>query len=484
MKRIRRKGKALPLAILLLAGLHSLANAQEYVKYIGVKSHSSIVRCVDREKRLVWHASEHQIFQGFSLYKDNDYGCQIPMLQIPTDISVSDFRMNGNKVYFCGKRKLSDTQYVAILGTFDLQGFPSGSKVYIIPHDNFSEFRRMVAFSKQKRAPDGLRVTETFVMMTAKTQDGKWTIVDAEPIINDYHRVNPDPARWRFQALDTQNDSLASHYFQDITVTSDYVIATSSVKDISSTKYRRYLWYFPLAEIPKVTFLGTPQRVIHSSVAEETLLVQSCGGNDFVTVSLTRSNSMWFGGFSRQIVNIDYFKDLDLMQRTYTNYAGGFSCIKLQDMVWNYGDREMDILVYDSSASESYKRNGHLWHVPETRLTAETRGVVDEHFFEHYKILSLDYCHNDNRSFIASGRHGDEKDEWGVPQDDAPHLFKYKYNSWGECSQSGIIHVDKKRPSTRRYYLSIPWVSTERGRTMLPTTTETTEISTYCETNN
>ena len=419
------------------------AKAQDYTKeMMWTKSDNSIVRKVDNTNRLVYN--EGYLHPSFMMFTDASSSTQD--LYLPDSYSVSDFKVEGETVYFCGKTNTGK----AIMGYFSLTNFPYTS-VYFYTHDCYAEFNKMESYTIYSASS-----SEYHIVMSARKSSGEWNMVDSYEI--PYNR-------WLFYSYVTDSDSISGHKFTDIAVTNNYVLATS-IKTGTHNASKPYLWYF---EKPTVLnshmFSVRVQRRLFQYFQPSWILVEQIENNRFVTVCHYGINSFAVDDYNGVYHNNNIFSSINWATSTCT----------LREVKKNLDSREVDILFYGGTKLSLLTHRSQICHLP-LAVLENNGGTISAHQYQTQNLKSFDYLENMSDCYIASG----------IPlsnTDCVLNLYKYKYDYDGDCSDMDILSTEKDPHVKELYNQEIGDSYRYFYRAIMSTTTGTTTIVPICPAN-
>ncbi len=381
-------------------------------------------------------------------------------IDLPAGWRIYDFTDMDGIVYFCGKRVDTvvgnDTSYTSLMGYFRLADYPN-CDLHVFANDNFSVFQNLAPYRNNGKH---------HIIMTAKTSDGKGTLVDA-------YADKQANQRWYFDALNTRNDSLSGVSFLSLAITHDYILASSTNgwpnNPQAAPLVTSHLWYF---ERGSQSVFSNISRIKYSGVFN--LLVKSFGqtgtANEFLTIAHESKNS---------VISVDYFKLFSLIKHLSLSTSLGFllrNYPSTREAMWNYKRNELDILYWTyplRSTEPTY--SSHILHMPKTLIENNSSTVTaNEHIFSDYAIWSL--THERNNASI-----------WGVGCENNPYnyntplAFKYTPTHWGNCTQKSSQKLNKDYPNRKRTIQQIGTTQTICNETILTPHSYNSDIHTICD---
>ena len=226
--------------LLALSGIHSSATAQnEYEKIIPEKTDTSIVRYVKtgpfKNNMIVY--TRYQNVSCFHMFSNGSETTKDLYLY---STYISDFIIKDSmNVYFCGY-SIENDEKKSLIGSFSLTGFPR-CLVALSNLDGFAEFKRIESYYIRHNT----RKEDHFVMI-ANTTNNLSTLIDGYKTPDD---------KWQFFYLTPQQEHIKGYTFNDITVTNDYLVASSSPQ--KTQKANAYLWLFTLPNSTNTPILST-----------------------------------------------------------------------------------------------------------------------------------------------------------------------------------------------------------------------------------
>lgn len=434
--------------LLLIDGVVINLWAQEYTHTVNEKTTYSIVQNVDNTTKIVCNNYDGRA--TFIMF--TDASTTASTLIFDQGFSVSDFIIKENFVFFCGKREnTSSNEQKAIFGYYNLSTFPN-STVYYYTHDDYVEFHKIESYTIYSAS-----APENHIVMTAKTSQGSWNIVDSyEGVYN----------RWLFYSLYLYStDSLANHEMKDIAITDSYVIATSEHIHGSSSVpiHTVYTWWFTKPHVPNGNmFAPEVKRCSFSGRYTHNPVVEQCGGNRFVIA---------YGKENSYIVINEYNGVAPTNQLIIPVLFNTYPL----EMKMNPDSHEVDMLVYsktDAPFPFTIPASYYFVHVPLPVL--HTGGTLDAHLFQSHIIHSFDYINTSN-CYIASGEKNDIVN--------VLKLYKYKYNFWGDCttiqSYTSTNKYTERRPTYQESDASLKYY----WRYIMQTTIGEADIFQECNSN-
>lgn len=428
--------------MLFFVGEWNLVIAQEYTKeLVNTKSETSIIRRVNSTDRLV--CNDDFVKSTFMLFTDGSTFTH--NLSLDVGFHVSDFIIRDRMVYFCGKKTdVNPNEEVAILGYFSLTGFPS-TTVYYHRHEEFAEFRKIESYKVYYESEQ-----EFHIVLTAKKSEQEWSLIDSYELPYD---------AWGFQALLYYDDSVVNHTFLDISVSDNYVVATSTknYNDPSKdTLYSRkaFLWFFMKPTVLHSNIFNVfVSRIKYPGLLSRDLIVERTTGNYFITVCSNNRNTL----------AVDYF---NTTVHTGRMQIPALVWITPIDIKYNYDSHKTDILVqYNIYARAS---RSFFYHVN------PINGEINTHMYTNQKITSFDYLGDMSDCFVSSGVNYENENNF-------LRLYKYKYNEWIQCPEKTIIPVKSVNVNMVPYKQDFITRDKYYYRKTMNTTMGTTSISVDCE---
>lgn len=213
----------LTITMLPLLSLH----AQDAIMQVyGLYGNQSIIREVSSQKRLVYSNPNKLVFAQVE-----DSTSSVDLLELPEDfMSVSDFTISNNYVYFCGMLKSG----VPAMGRFLLTPFPPYSLTYcaITGVDTITAIKVFESFEYPPKEPP------KHVLMIG-SKDGKGILIDA--------MLAPGGWDTYYITLLTKEGYTVRH--DDIDILDDYVVVASHrlygfiIDDLNPPTGQGFVWY-------------------------------------------------------------------------------------------------------------------------------------------------------------------------------------------------------------------------------------------------
>ncbi len=372
--------------LLTLLSAAPVASAQEYIKEIvGTDCSYSIVREYKANIRIVYNYGSTSTLGGEFLLV-TETGVTTPVLALRDDISVSDFEIFNDTVYFCGIGYLGYTR--GIVGHFPLSSF-SSSLVDIIFTTDYEQFIRLEVFRSKYGG-------QLHLALTGKLRGGGNCLVDVPnptsgtPLIfyhtilynYDYNEIN------------------------DVAVTDNYIVAT--LRNPRGNHEGR-LYYFGHPSPGTHFFYGLVNTVEVDRDITSFMILEACH-DDFFVVSYrtTYGNDAWIHvkGYSGTTNNPG---DAAI----HTQYVNHYPV----DVKYSNHGEELDVLSNEFTGTDT---NSVVYHIP-------YGGHITSRRFDSQRICSIDYLQTDPLHFIASGRGQD-----GL-------LWVYKYSPMNEKPMCSIM---------------------------------------------
>ena len=360
---MKHHNKSFALLFLLLAQLAAVpsARAQEYIKEVVLQeSRFNIIREYRANTRIVY-TKESSTNYGGEFLMITESGITTPLISLRDDISVSDFEILNDTVYFCGISYLYYTR--GIVGYFPLSSFPTSS-VDIIFTTDYEQFIKLEAFHSKYGG-------QLHLALTGKMRDGAYCLVDVPNPTSGtpcsfYHIYLPD-----YIAAD------------DVAVTSNYIVAT--VRN-SRDNHEGKLYYFAHPSPGMTFFYGIVNTLYVDYNITSFMHLEACY-DDFFVVSYRTT----------------YLEDPWIHVKGYTGTTNnpGDAAIHTQyvnhypvDVKYSSQGEDLDVLSVELTGTDT---NSVIYHIPYS-------GYVMSRRYNDQLMCSLDYLQTDSLCFIASGR--------------------------------------------------------------------------------
>lgn len=362
---MEHNNKTIALLILLLVQLAIVpsARAQEYIKEISQQeSRYSIVREYKSDVRIVYNKESYTYFGGEFLMI-TESGVTTQLIALGDDISISDFEILNDTVYFCGIGYLGYTR--GIVGYFSLSPFPS-TMVDIIFTEDYEQFIRLEAFRSKYGG-------QLHLALTGKLRGGGCCLVDVPNPTSGtpchfYHTLLHD---YNYNAVD------------DVAVTDNYIVATLRNPRGS---HEGKLYYFGHPSPGTHFFYGLVNTVDVDRDITSFMFLEACH-DDFFVVSYrtTYGDNAWI-----HVKGYSGTTNTPGDAAIHTRYVNHYPV----DVKYSSHGEELDVLSNEFTGTDT---NSVVYHIP-------YGGHITSRRYDGQRICSIDYLQPDPLHFIASGR--------------------------------------------------------------------------------
>lgn len=378
---------ALVFAQLAMSGTLS---AQNFIKKVTMEGGPSIIRTIDNTHWLTY-CENSKGRKDFYIVPQN--GTVIDNMQIKDQtIHVSDFVINADTVYFCGKKD-TESSSVAIMGYFSVAGAQFDTVIY-------ETFPEVLSFN----AIDAFRLEgHIYAALTATTTSGLETMADIRHLsgnIWECNVVEPNFGNWTFD---------------DVTVTGRYIIYTSRAG--GDNKFKSRIWFVdrPVYYGSSIFLSSIPYNEFALPYLTGKMLVGKVGGW-FYTAAPTANGTVLLHQYALDVytVSVEF------------NGIGNFA---VNDITYALWPRTAEVLVVTDNGGTSDSR---IYHIPQTAF--DQKATAGIHLYPGYEIHSLDISSELDSLFVASGR------DFAYTEH---HAFRYKLNKY-KCAEKEWTELDIK----------------------------------------
>lgn len=411
-------------------------DAQSFIKDVSVKlDEKSIIRTIDSDNWLI-SISDANVA---SFVWANEFSSMVDLLTLPYIENgyyvISDFEILNDTAYFCGYKKEGSDTEVGIWGYINLAGFSSSDVRYC-------EFPPSRRFDKLDLYEDEGRPHIAMIGVSDNTEEF--------PIIVEVTETGPDS--WLFRLLDySLFQKLSWFFFDDVTVTDDYVIASS--RNTFDNHASVHLF---------------PKPSSYSSFLAGNNIVVSLGIYPIGPVLLEYLSSNFFS-FLAELDSGDFsvgFYDSTDWVSEYVLASNPYQCRDIKAK--SGGLSGADVLL------TKYGEDGNYWSEIITFIpifAAEDKPFsVDVHKYDKHNIHSMDFI-SEQDNLIASGI----SETWG-----ALTLYRCSRHEW-TCEEKILTFVSKVVHGEKlQYYEMMPMI-TEMTAEPMTCSIEESIINTVCE---
>ena len=373
--------KTIALLILLLAQLAvvPLARAQEYIKEIAQQECGySIIREYRPDVRIVYNM-DPATYLGGEFLMITESGTATQLLTLEEDISISDFEIYNDTVYFCGIGYLGFTR--GIVGHFSLLSFPA-TLVDIIYTTDYEQFFKLEVFRSKYGG-------QLHLALTGRLRGGGSCLVDVP------NPTSGTPCLFYYTLL----HDYSYNSVDDVAVTDNYIVATLRNP---RGNHEGKLYYFGHPSPGAHFFYGLVNTVDVDRDITSFMHLEACH-DDFFVVSYrtTYGEDAWI-----HVKGYSGTTNAPGDAAIHTRYVNHYPV----DVKYSSHGEEVDVLSNELTGTDT---NSIVYHIP-------YGGHITSRRYDNQRICSMDYLQTDPMHFIASGRGQDGQ------------LWVYKYSPTNE----------------------------------------------------
>lgn len=341
--------------------------------------------------------------------KVNEYGSTADQLWLGYTVDsdsmrVNDFEIFRDTVYFCGQIWYWGYSY-AVWGYFPVSGFPSLTVRYH-EHDYIRSFKKMDVFSADTATVD----LHVVLLADMEEEDMSDLVVDEVRTAPHTFNQNESPVF----------ESQENYRFYDVEITDMHVAISTSMNSGS------------VLFIDKPTTLSTS--IFTSNAVNNPLYTLPCTGP--IPLEYCK-NDILVAAFRTLFDQNLHVESFSLAVPQYHLSIDETTLMYPVDLKFNRQKDALELLA-NPYGNNTFSVIYHLNH----SLTANG-GPLFCHMFKPESLNSLEWLSSKDVFFVASGHDAGQQHL---------HLYKYRYDDWGECTEQLIANARKlsvlKSPTT------------------------------------